>query len=109
MSNPVCAELLIELLTPNLEDIIPETGFDNDIPKATFVPDIFVAVFTVPVDFLLDVFFVEATVTFGVSTFSGSEYKVETASSTLSITFNSVSYFSEIVMLSMFALFFSFN
>jgi len=48
ISNPVCAELLILLLAPNLEDIIPDTGFTNETPKLTLVLEIFVAVFTVP-------------------------------------------------------------
>ena len=48
ISNPVCAELLILLLAPNLEDIIPDTGLAKDIPKLTFPPAIVVAVFTLP-------------------------------------------------------------
>ena len=38
-------ELLILLLAPNLDDIVPDTGFTNEIPKLTLVPEIFVAVF----------------------------------------------------------------
>jgi len=102
ISNPVCAELLILLLSPNLDVIIPETGLDNVIPKATFVLEIVVFVFTVPSFTVEALFFI---VDFEV----GAVYKLATASSTLLITFSSVSYFSAIVMLSIFPLFLAFS
>ena len=48
ISNPVCEETLILLLTPNLDVIVPETGLINDIPKFTFPPEVVSAVLTLP-------------------------------------------------------------
>ena len=52
ISSPVCEELLILLDAANLDVIIPDTGLISDIPKLTFLLDIFADVFTFP-DYLL--------------------------------------------------------
>ena len=105
ISRPVCAELLIELDTPNLDVIMPETGLIKDIPKFAFPPDVLVEVFTFPVDlyFVLVLFEPLAVTT---CFFGGSAYNFAIASSVVVKSFVSVSYFSTIDKLFMFVLFF---
>ena len=102
ISNPVCAELLILLLTPNLEVIVPEIGLISEIPNDALPPEVVVCVFTYP-DAFEEVFWATLTAFF----FSTSY--LETTSSTETISFIPVSYFSKIEILSIFSLFFSFK
>lgn len=50
ISNPVCEDLLILLPTPNLDEIVPDTGFISDIPKLGLPPAVVKFVLTEPVD-----------------------------------------------------------
>ena len=66
ISSPVCVLLLILLLAPNLDVIVPETGLAKAIPNETFCPDVFKDVLTEPVDLtleVLDVFFATLVLT----------------------------------------------
>ena len=56
ISKPVCAELLILLLAPNLEVMVPEIGLINEIPNDAFPPDVVVFVFTYPAEVFEEVF-----------------------------------------------------
>ena len=50
MSNPVCLLTLLLLTWPNLDVIVPEIGLIKLKFNATFLFEIFVDVFTFPVD-----------------------------------------------------------
>ena len=95
MSNPVCEETLILLDAANLDVIVPDTGLIKLMPISAFFEEILVEVFTVPVVFL-------ATLTI----FTGSTYNLEIASCDVTKSLTSVSYFSTIVILDIFVLFF---
>ena len=103
ISKPVCAELLILLLAPNLEVIVPEIGLINEIPSDVFPLEVVVLVFTYPAEALEEVFCATFT------SFFFSTYNLDTTSSTETKSFIPVSYFSNIEILSIFSLFFSFN
>ena len=108
MSSPVCADLLIALPAPNLDVIIPDTGFINDIPMLALAVDVVPAVFTLPelAYFVVVCVFAFATVT---AFFAGSTYSFDIASSDVTKSCMSVSYFSTIEICSIFVLFFSFK
>ena len=75
MSKPVCDDLLILLLTPNLDVIVPDIGLISAIPMLAFPLDVVKFVFTLPfAPYFAVPFFATDT------TFAGSIYSFDIAS-----------------------------
>ena len=104
MSNPVWDDLLILLLAPNLDEIVPDIGLIREIPMLALPEEVFNDVLTLPV---APYFFVPFLAT--VITLAGSIYSLAIASSLVISSPLFCSYFSIILILSKLELFFSFN